>query len=310
MTALAVGGIGAPAYFNAFYSLEGDITQPQERGAVTGFVGSFGEWGSIIGSSLLTPLLWRAVNVSAPMALDAVVLTLTVGITLIMKPTLERQVGRRTPRAATKGCHVPELPEVETIRRQLEPLVTGHTVKRARALDRLTVAPLAPAGFARRMAGRRIEALTRRGKYLFFELADGGALMVHLRMTGRLTHFEAGAERPGAGSRHLRLVLELDDGSAVTLHDQRRFGKALILSPPEIEALMHRLGPEPLERGFNAHSLAGVLRNRKRAVKSVLLDQQRIAGIGNIYADEALFVPASIRSARPARSRRRRSASA
>jgi MFS family permease len=96
MTALAVGGTGAPAYFNAFYSLEGDITQPQERGAVTGFVGSFGEWGSIIGSSLLTPLLWKAVDISAPMALNAAVLTATVGITIIMKPVLERQVGRRS----------------------------------------------------------------------------------------------------------------------------------------------------------------------------------------------------------------------
>jgi formamidopyrimidine-DNA glycosylase len=194
---------------------------------------------------------------------------------------------------------VPELPEVETIRRQLEPWVTGRTVKRARVFDPLTVAPLSPAGFVRRMAGRRIKTLTRRGKYLFFELSGGGALMVHLRMTGRLTRFDAGEAHPGKGTRHLRLILELDDGSAVTLHDQRRFGKALILSRDECETLSRRIGPEPLEREFNARSLAEILRNRKRAVKSVLLDQQLIAGIGNIYADEALF-RAGIHPERPA----------
>lgn len=98
MLALAVGGAGAPAYFNAFYSLEGDVTRPQERGALTGFVGSFGEWGSIIGSSLLTPLVWKNVSVSAPMAVQAGILSITFLLSLALKTTLQRQVGRRNGR--------------------------------------------------------------------------------------------------------------------------------------------------------------------------------------------------------------------
>lgn len=95
MAALAIGGLGAPAYFNAFYSLEGDITRPEERGAVTGFVGSFGEWGSIIGSSLITPLLWKSIDVSAPMAVQAIILMITLAVVLVIRKPLQRQVGRR-----------------------------------------------------------------------------------------------------------------------------------------------------------------------------------------------------------------------
>ncbi|MHB0867148.1 MAG: MFS transporter [Thermoleophilia bacterium] len=93
MVALALGGLGAPAYFNAFYSLEGDITQPDERGAVTGFVGSFGEWGSIIGSSLLTPLVWKSIDVSAPMGVQALLLIITLAMVLIIRKPLQRQIG-------------------------------------------------------------------------------------------------------------------------------------------------------------------------------------------------------------------------
>jgi predicted MFS family arabinose efflux permease len=93
LLALTLGGAGAPAYFNALYSLEGDVTRPQERGALTGFVGSFGEWGSIIGSSLVTPLVWKSFGIDAPMAVDAIVLTAGLVFALAMKSVLERQVG-------------------------------------------------------------------------------------------------------------------------------------------------------------------------------------------------------------------------
>ncbi|MHB1390713.1 MAG: MFS transporter [Thermoleophilia bacterium] len=93
MGAMAIGGLGAPAYYNAFYSLEGDVTRPEERGAVTGFVGSFGEWGSIIGSSLLTPLIWKSIDVSAPMGIQALILLITLAVVLAMRKPLQRLVG-------------------------------------------------------------------------------------------------------------------------------------------------------------------------------------------------------------------------
>ncbi|MBE0429776.1 MAG: MFS transporter [Thermoleophilia bacterium] len=96
LAALTLGGVAAPAYFNSFYSLQGDLTRPRERGALMGFVGSFGEWGSIIGSSLITPLVWRSVNVNAPMAVNAGILAFTVVVVLLLRATLKRQVGRPT----------------------------------------------------------------------------------------------------------------------------------------------------------------------------------------------------------------------
>lgn len=94
LLAFAVGGAGTPAYFNSFYSLIGDVTSPQERGAITGFTGSFGEWGSIIGSSLLVPITWRSIGVSAPMAADVIIIILTIALVLLMKSVLQRQVIR------------------------------------------------------------------------------------------------------------------------------------------------------------------------------------------------------------------------
>ncbi len=94
LVAFALGGAGTPAYFNAFYSLIGDVTSPPERGAITGFIGSFGEWGSIIGSSLLVPITWRSIGVTAPMAADVIILLLTVALVLLMKSVLQRQVAR------------------------------------------------------------------------------------------------------------------------------------------------------------------------------------------------------------------------
>lgn len=192
---------------------------------------------------------------------------------------------------------MPELPEVETVRRQLEPVLKGRTIVRVKVIDPLVVVPASPATFQRKIKGQTICEVGRRGKYLRCGLKSGRILVIHLRMTGRLTHMDASYD--AAERRHLRLFFFLDDGTGLAFHDQRRFGKALIISPEEAESYWGRLGPEPLERSFNALRLKEILNSRKRPVKSLLLDQSLIAGIGNIYADEALF-RARIHPLRPA----------
>lgn len=183
---------------------------------------------------------------------------------------------------------MPELPEVETLKRQLEPVLKGRTIERAQVLDPSVVAPVSPATFEKKVKGQTISEVNRRGKYLCCALASGLVLVIHLRMTGVLTHIDAPGD--GVERRHLRLLFLLDDGSGLTFHDQRRFGKALLLSPEEEESYWEgRLGPEPLERSFNGAALKEILNSRKRPVKSLLLDQSLVAGIGNIYADESLF---------------------
>lgn len=204
---------------------------------------------------------------------------------------------------------MPELPEVETIRRQLAPAVEGRVVTGLDILDARLTAPVPAAEIRRQVEGRRIDTLSRRGKYLRFELAGGGTLVLHLRMTGRLTLVHAdprGTQTSGpeaAGNavdpKHLRLIIELDNGSCVAFHDTRRFGTAIYLHAEEEADFWDRLGPEPLERSFNPASLMKICSGRKKAVKSALMDQKLIAGIGNIYADESLF-RAGIHPERPA----------
>lgn len=191
---------------------------------------------------------------------------------------------------------MPELPEVETIKRQLAPHVTGRTIVRVSVLDPLLTKPMSPRAFNSRLAGCGITAVSRRGKYLRFELDDGAMLVIHLRMTGILVYLE---KRPRGDLRHMRLLLGLDDGSWLAMRDARRFGKALVLESGEIEPYWRRLGPEPLERSFDRRVMARIVSGRRKPVKSTLLDQQLIAGIGNIYADEALF-RAGIHPERPA----------
>lgn len=192
---------------------------------------------------------------------------------------------------------MPELPEVETIRRQLESLLTGKTIHGVSIPDPSVTAPLPPRAFGRRLRGKKIKALSRRGKYLRLELDGGGMLVIHLRMTGVLTFarkYDKISER-----RHLRLVIDFGGGGALIFRDQRRFGTAAILEPEEIKPFFDRLGLEPLERSFSPDILAKLLASRKRPLKSFLIDQSMIAGIGNIYADEALF-RARIHPLRPA----------
>ncbi len=197
---------------------------------------------------------------------------------------------------------MPELPEVETIRRQLEPEATGRTITGAEVLDERWSRPLLPTRLEQRVAGRRIEDVGRRGKYLVLGLDDGSALVMHLRMTGNILIREPDeaepAERLGmdrlyeadASARHLRARLQLDDGSELWFTDPRRFGHGEVLEAGEIDGYFaSRLGVEPLEEGLTPTHLLEVAAGRTAPLKSFLLNQAMIAGIGNIYADEALF---------------------
>jgi formamidopyrimidine-DNA glycosylase len=176
------------------------------------------------------------------------------------------------------------MPEVETVRVRLAPFVEGRRIDDARILDARLVAPRATGEIEDRLRGRRIEQLERRGKYLVARLDDGGALLVHLRMTGNLLHGAAVGELP-----HLRALLHLDDGGRVAFTDVRRFGTWHVAEEGELEPyLASRLGPEPLERGFGPAVLAHAFAGRRAPVKALLLDQRVLAGVGNIYADEAL----------------------
>lgn len=190
---------------------------------------------------------------------------------------------------------MPELPEVETIRRQLEPVVVGRRIESARVLDERWSRPLPPRALEAEVKGRRIGAVGRRGKYLIFDLEGGRHLVMHLRMTGNL--LIAGAARFGAprlyesepDARFLRASFELDDGSELWFTDARRFGHGEVLAADELEPyLAARLGIEPLAGELTGETLAHLAAGRMAPLKSFLLDQRRIAGIGNIYADEAL----------------------
>jgi len=194
---------------------------------------------------------------------------------------------------------VPELPEVETIRSQLAPRVPGRTIVEAEVFDPLWCAPRAPEEVERDLRGERIVALGRRGKYLVLELENERFLVMHLRMTGNFLWVSESDDVPGRA--HLRVRLVLDDGNRLLFVDQRRFGTGVVLDGRDEfdRNLAERVGPEPLDDSFTPDVLAGAARGRKAPVKAFLLDQRRIAGVGNIYADEALF-RARIHPLRPA----------
>jgi formamidopyrimidine-DNA glycosylase len=184
---------------------------------------------------------------------------------------------------------MPELPEVETLRRQLAPKLVGRTIVRVEVLDSLWCAPRPPAELEGELRGRRVEGLERRGKYLIAALEPNRFLVIHLRMTGNLLWVKAGEDAPGR--RHLRLRLALDSGERLLFVDMRRFGTGIVLEGRDAleRYLGERLGPEPLDPAFTAEVLRQQALGRRAPVKAFLLDQGRIAGIGNIYADEALF---------------------
>jgi formamidopyrimidine-DNA glycosylase len=182
---------------------------------------------------------------------------------------------------------VPELPEVETVRRRLAPVLEGRTFERAEITDPRLTRPLDPVEVARELEGERVQLVDRRGKYLVVRFESGRALLIHLRMTGSLRH-AAGGELEEDPYR--RAVVTLDDGSDVAYRDVRRFGTWLLLEPSEVDTYIDtRVGREPLDAGYRATHLAERLAHRRAPIKAVLLDQRTLAGVGNIYADETLW---------------------
>ena len=181
---------------------------------------------------------------------------------------------------------MPELPEVESVRASLAPLLAGRRIERALILDARLVRPFEPGIVAGELEGERVASVERRGKYLVVRFESGRVLLIHLRMTGSLRHAPRGTVD---GDPHRRAVLILDNGSDVVYRDVRRFGTWELLEPSELEAhLGARLGPEPLE-GLTAAALAARLAGRRAPLKAALLDQRSVAGLGNIYAGEALW---------------------
>jgi formamidopyrimidine-DNA glycosylase len=195
---------------------------------------------------------------------------------------------------------MPELPEVETIRRQLEPELVGGRIESAQVLDARWTRPLPPRDLERACAGRAIEAVGRRGKYLLLGLEGDRWLVMHLRMTGNLVLGDAGPEPP-----YLRAVLRLDDGRELRFTDARRFGTGVMVEGAELEEYLRpRAGIEPLSDGLTAEALEELAAGRRAPLKSFLMVQAGIAGIGNIYADEALH-RAALHPLSPAGSMRR-----
>jgi formamidopyrimidine-DNA glycosylase len=190
---------------------------------------------------------------------------------------------------------MPELPEVETIRRQLAPRVRGRVLERVRVDDERWCMPLAPTEMERALRGRRVESLGRRGKYLVWELSGERFLLQHLRMTGNLLY------DPAVPPVHTRVKIGLDDGHQLLYADARRFGTGQLAEGRDgLDAfLAARLGLEPFDDGFDGEHLRALARGSRAPVKAFLLDQKRVAGVGNIYADEALF-RAGVHPLRPA----------
>ncbi len=193
---------------------------------------------------------------------------------------------------------MPELPEVETIRRGLEPVIGGRRIRTV-TLAREGLRRPFPPDMARRLAGRRIDRLARRSKYLLADLDSGETLLIHLGMSGRIliaaqgdgAHPTAAFHHShDAAGKHDHVILSMDDGVTLRFNDPRRFGAMDLIGSAELERhpLLAHLGPEPLGNGFNAPYLQARLAGRRSPIKNALLDQRIVAGLGNIYVSEAL----------------------
>jgi formamidopyrimidine-DNA glycosylase len=199
---------------------------------------------------------------------------------------------------------VPELPEVETVARDLEPLITGATIVDAETRWARTLRDLTPEAFADGVAGRRIEGVSRRGKQVVVSLDGAAFLTIHLKMTGQL--FVVRQDTPD--DPYVRLVLALEDGREIRFRDIRKFGRVGLYVAADDDPFA-TTGPEPLAESFTVAAFRRRIRGRKGRLKSLLLDQSFIAGVGNIYADEALWAARlhplrTARTLRPADERR------
>jgi formamidopyrimidine-DNA glycosylase len=181
---------------------------------------------------------------------------------------------------------MPELPEVETVSRSLQQALKGRRIATVTSIawPRTIAAPVLPI-FQERLRDRPILAVTRRAKYVLIHLDQDEALVVHLRMTGRLMVVGTDS-KPDA---HTHVVMALDNGQQLLFRDTRKFGRIWLLDRDGIAALDQKLGPEPLDTAFTTYDFRSLLRRRKGRLKPLLLDQSVIAGLGNIYVDEALW---------------------
>ncbi len=193
---------------------------------------------------------------------------------------------------------MPELPEVETVRRSLEAALVGRRIEHVVVRERRLRVPIDERRLATLLAGRRIVGARRRAKYLLVDLEPDAILLVHLGMTGRLRVSPAGAPL----ARHDHVILGLDDGRELRFHDPRRFGMvdALVRAGEAGHPALVELGLEPLDDAFNAEALHAITSRLASPIKNVLMDARRVVGVGNIYASESLF-RARIHPATPAR---------
>jgi len=178
---------------------------------------------------------------------------------------------------------MPELPEVETIKNDLIPIVVGKVIAKIDILSPSTLHSCTPDVLNAEVAGKRVTDLIRRGKYLIFQLESGKYLLVHHKMTGSFQVSSGSSEPPN----HTRAAIYLRDGIVLFFVDPRRFGRFELTGP--LSATLNKLGPEPLGREFTAEHLGAMLAQRNVPLKPLLLDQGFVAGIGNLYADEILF---------------------
>jgi formamidopyrimidine-DNA glycosylase len=194
---------------------------------------------------------------------------------------------------------MPELPEVETIRRSLAPHIIGKTIAGIEVRVPKLRRPIPIATLQRNLPGQRIMDLERRAKYLLWHLDGGGTLIIHLGMSGRLAYNAS----PQPVEPHTHVIFNFHDGGEIQFRDPRRFGSIDLAAPGELPDLLilRDLGIEPLSPAFTAGSLHDSLQATQRAVKIVLMDQRVVVGVGNIYANEALF-KAGIHPLRPGRS--------
>jgi formamidopyrimidine-DNA glycosylase len=186
---------------------------------------------------------------------------------------------------------MPELPEVETVRRGLAPRLVGHRIVRLLQRRPDLRVPL-PKRFAERVEGRRVLGIDRRAKYLLLRLDDGNTLIAHLGMSGRMTLHDAASATDHPLDRHDHVVLDTDEGWQVRFNDARRFGLMLLERNESVDShkLFKGLGPEPLDEAFDGAALEARLTGKRTPIKAALLDQRTLVGVGNIYACEALFL--------------------
>jgi formamidopyrimidine-DNA glycosylase len=185
---------------------------------------------------------------------------------------------------------MPELPEVESLRRILTRTAVGRTIIGAR-IGRLPLRRRVVPDFGAMITGRTIERISRRAKYLLFELSGDSIILAHLGMSGSITHRHARFDASEFDAKHDHLEFALDDASRLVYNDPRRFGMVRLITRDDLGVIaeLKGIGPEPLSVDFNADYLSEQARGKKVAIKNLIMDQKIVAGVGNIYASEILF---------------------